>query len=403
MKLIDLLSDYFSRRSVRAYGLSRAECGVAFVQDMDGTVRTVCFTEGADRKEDLRSLQSRLRLTMGVWNLPAFNLKERNSARILSGKDAALSIIRLSKECIPEEKIAPIVLPQAEDFEYALVDSRDVLAAIAEAEATQTAGNPVQEEAPEKPESESQAASESPEVPAAEVPAENPFDDIYDEIDRNAEAGLRAVFVCGVCGHGQDVNGNVQSRLLTDGEAACGNCGAKVTVADVIELGLQYVEKTPDAVKPEGIRDVDFAKVEARVAAAMADTGVGLGKTYKVRFVGKPPEIGAPYGVDKQASRYDELFEVPAEYESLFDVLVGAFEQASRGKGRERHANNLPFEVQPMQTLSDALQADAGMAFQAMKKIRESRGLPKDAAIRELHGAINYIAGMVIWRQKQEK
>lgn len=398
MKLIDLLSDYFSRRSVRAYGLSRAECGVAFVQDMDGTVRTVCFTEGCNRKDDLLAIQSRLRLASGVWTLRAFNVKERNSARILSGKEAAISIIRLSKECIPEEKIAPIVLPQAEDFEYALVDSRDVLAAIAEAEATQAAGNPVQEETPEKLEPERQASPESPEVHVV-----NPFDDLYDEIDRNAEAGLRAVFVCGVCGHGQDVNGNVQSRLLTDGEAACGNCGAKVTVADVIELGLQYVERTPDAVKPEGIRDVDFAKVEARVAAAMADPGVGLGKTYKVRFVGKPPALGAPYGVDKQASRYDELFEVPAEYESLFDVLVGAFEQASRGKGRERHANNLPFEVQPMQTLSDALQDDAGMAFQAMKKIRESRGLPKDAAIRELHGAINYIAGMVIWRQKQEK
>lgn len=302
MKLIDLLSDYFSRRSVRAYGLSRAECGVAFVQDMNGTVRTVCFTEGCNRKDDLLAIQSRLRLASGVWTLRAFNVKERNSARILSGKEAAISIIRLSKECIPEEKIALIVLPQAEDFEYALVDSRDVLAAIAEAEATQAAGNPAQEETPEKLEPETEVASESPEVPGSpEVPERKP-----------------------------------------------------------------------------------------------------------ARRIGKSPALSAPYGLPDSAVVEDKhpavrTVEVPDGYADLLEVLVGAFEQASAGKGKERHASNLPFIEQPMQTLSDALQDDAGMAFQAMKKIRESRGLSLDAAIRELHGAINYAAGMVLWRQKRGK
>ena len=126
------------------------------------------------------------------------------------------------------------------------------------------------------------------------------------------------------------------------------------------------------------------------------------------RRIGKSPALSAPYGLSGSAVGEDKhlavrTVEVPEGYADLLEVLIGAFEQASAGKGKERHASNLPFIEQPMQTLSDALQDDAGMAFQAMKKIRESRGLSLDAAIRELHGAINYAAGMVLWRQKRGK
>ena len=90
-------------------------------------------------------------------------------------------------------------------------------------------------------------------------------------------------------------------------------------------------------------------------------------------------------------------------YETLHNVLNRAYEQAAKGKGKERHAGDLPFDEQPMQQISDLLNADAGMAFQACKKIHESRGLPHDAKIRELLGAINYIAGMVIWHERHHQ
>jgi len=39
-------------------------------------------------------------------------------------------------------------------------------------------------------------------------------------------------------------------------------------------------------------------------------------------------------------------------YESLAQVLQEAYDQAARGKGAERHANDLPFDQQPMQQIA---------------------------------------------------
>lgn len=90
-------------------------------------------------------------------------------------------------------------------------------------------------------------------------------------------------------------------------------------------------------------------------------------------------------------------------YETLAKVLKRAYEQAAIGKGKERHGGGQRFDEQPMQQISDLLNDDAGMAFQACKKIHESRGLEHEAKIRELLGAINYIAGMVIWHERNHK
>lgn len=90
-------------------------------------------------------------------------------------------------------------------------------------------------------------------------------------------------------------------------------------------------------------------------------------------------------------------------YETLASVLQAAYDQAAMGKGAERHATGLPFDQQPMQTGSDLLGTDAGLAFQAIKKIREGRAFEEyDRFERELLGAIVYIAGMIIWRQRQQ-
>jgi hypothetical protein len=91
---------------------------------------------------------------------------------------------------------------------------------------------------------------------------------------------------------------------------------------------------------------------------------------------------------------------VRLDYTSLQNVLNRAYEQASSGKGAERHGQDLPFEDQPMQTISNLLNTQNGMLYQAIKKIQESTRMDTDAAVRELLGAINYIAGAVIWLEK---
>lgn len=93
--------------------------------------------------------------------------------------------------------------------------------------------------------------------------------------------------------------------------------------------------------------------------------------------------------------------EVPG-YERLTAVLQAALDQASKGKGAERHANDLPFEEQRMLGISHLLDSDGGLAYQACKKVAESRGMAHDARERELLGAINYIAGMVIFHQDRQ-
>ena len=86
-------------------------------------------------------------------------------------------------------------------------------------------------------------------------------------------------------------------------------------------------------------------------------------------------------------------------YESLSLVLPRAYNQAAQGKGAERHACNRPFTEQPMQSISELLGSETGLLYQAMKKIQESQRLDQDAAIRELLGAINYLAGAIIFKE----
>ena len=90
-------------------------------------------------------------------------------------------------------------------------------------------------------------------------------------------------------------------------------------------------------------------------------------------------------------------------YEQLETILGEALEQAAAGKGKERHATGQAFEDQPMQLISKLLDDNHGLAFQAIKKIQESLRLSPDRAERELLGAINYIAGMIIFLRARAK
>lgn len=82
-------------------------------------------------------------------------------------------------------------------------------------------------------------------------------------------------------------------------------------------------------------------------------------------------------------------------YEELLNVLVRALDQAQFGKGNERHADGNPFTEQPMQQLI-ALYGQGFALGQAGKKMQESQRMERVAAVRELLGAIVYIAGSII-------
>lgn len=89
-------------------------------------------------------------------------------------------------------------------------------------------------------------------------------------------------------------------------------------------------------------------------------------------------------------------------YEHLAAVLKDAYAQAAFGKGKERHANDLPFDHQPMQTISRLLGNPTGMTYQVCKKVVEAMNMKDHAARRrELLGAIVYLAGVVVYEDNE--
>lgn len=87
--------------------------------------------------------------------------------------------------------------------------------------------------------------------------------------------------------------------------------------------------------------------------------------------------------------------DVPKGYEALGEAFAAAMEQASRGKGADRHAEKGErFSDQLIMSIPKRL-GPGGECFclgQALKKICESRRLAPAPARAELLGAINYIA-----------
>lgn len=92
------------------------------------------------------------------------------------------------------------------------------------------------------------------------------------------------------------------------------------------------------------------------------------------------------------------------DYLPLLRTFLGALEQAAYGKGRERHANDLPFVEQPILTMAHMLDSDAGLAQQVIKKTVEARSLPtKQARINELRGTLVYAAAMILFEEMYGK
>ena len=109
-------------------------------------------------------------------------------------------------------------------------------------------------------------------------------------------------------------------------------------------------------------------------------------------------------------TKYNNLLEVKnlditlnPKYDSLYKVLLAAYNQASCGKGKERHQLNdeESFEDQKICEIARRLSVDYNLG-QAVKKIYESKRLTDGRDIAELYGAINYIAAAIIVKQEDE-
>lgn len=94
------------------------------------------------------------------------------------------------------------------------------------------------------------------------------------------------------------------------------------------------------------------------------------------------------------------------KYAELYRVLMMAHDQAANGKGKERHANGEKFEDQPIMSIAKS----HGMGYQtgqAAKKLQEAHKLlklrGKDAAIKEILGAINYAAAAVLFIEQMDE
>lgn len=142
----------------------------------------------------------------------------------------------------------------------------------------------------------------------------------------------------------------------------------------------------------------------------------------KTRKTALPNTMAAPYGVKaSKQQQYELTMEADDsgiasplfifrskkdrdDYLPLLRTFLGALEQAAYGKGRERHANDLPFIEQPILTMAHMLDSDAGLAQQVIKKTVEARSLPtKQARINELRGTLVYAAAMILFEEMYGK
>lgn len=94
-------------------------------------------------------------------------------------------------------------------------------------------------------------------------------------------------------------------------------------------------------------------------------------------------------------------------YEDLAAVLTAAFDQAARGKGKERHANGRAFTDQPIFEINRMLPSKIdGAAYQVIKKTQEACTMAAagklDAAKHELLGAIVYAAATYLLIEEKQ-
>lgn len=111
---------------------------------------------------------------------------------------------------------------------------------------------------------------------------------------------------------------------------------------------------------------------------------------------------------DHRTARTRSRIERASAYAPLATILNAALDQASAGKGHDRHSDNKPFLSQPILEIPRMLGIGGvgGHVYQIMKKSQEANRMAMrgryDAAVRELYGVINYAAAAVILIQEIE-
>lgn len=107
-------------------------------------------------------------------------------------------------------------------------------------------------------------------------------------------------------------------------------------------------------------------------------------------------------GTERDMTADESMAVINDGYEMLRDEFVAAVEQASGGKGKERHANDQPFYQQPILVITRLLEGHpcAALAYQIIKKTIEAGRLVElrgaDAAVAETYGVMNYAGAMAI-------
>lgn len=161
-------------------------------------------------------------------------------------------------------------------------------------------------------------------------------------------------------------------------------------------VGAEEELKWPRTTPPEG---KDKTRKTALPNAMAAPYGVKASKQQQYELTMEADDSGIPSPLFIFRSKKDR-----DDYMPLLRTFLGALEQAAYGKGRERHANDLPFVEQPILAVARMLNSDAGLAQQVIKKTNEARGLPtKDARIKELRGTLVYAAAMILFEEMYGK
>ena len=188
------------------------------------------------------------------------------------------------------------------------------------------------------------------------------------------------------------------------------------TIISTVHFLVNRCQQAVTEVRITGCADPDAMENVAKMIKANSQPAAFA---WDGRKASLPPVMAAPYGVkaSKKRQQYELTMDVDNsgissplfifrskkdrdDYLPLLRTFLGALEQAAYGKGRERHANDLPFVEQPILTMARMLDSDAGLAQQVIKKTVEARSLPtKKARINELRGTLVYAAAMVLFEE----
>lgn len=151
------------------------------------------------------------------------------------------------------------------------------------------------------------------------------------------------------------------------------------------------------------------AEIAARIAAAQDTAPCEILPTSEWSPTIGQPEAANSNGLLEDVARAAETvarWRNESNYTTLRTILDAAFAHAATGKGKERHARDLPFDKQPM--LETTRLVGSGFPLgQAIKKAGEAAGMIErgelDAAEAECLGAINYLAGCVAWMRERAR